>query len=212
MHDPEIGADRLAVVPLLALGSNADGSPITEPAILSIDRPGAGAFPARRVELGALGALAHYRPCSSTQPGCLGPVRFSMALLSDPETAVATLDAELIERPGGSSAAACLGPDSVMFFDGEDQIYAGTLAVPMTAGLYEHARRPQGGGGGPPRPGMDINGQHGQDRQCGEVQGRFEVHRYEVVDDVVESALISFEQQCVGAARVLRGCLRVARP
>ena len=244
----DISADRLQPVPILALGTSSDGTLVNEPAILSIDRAGAGAFPRPRIELGEMGALTHYRPCSSTQPGCVGPVRFSMALVSDPETTVATLDANLVDVVGGSSAAACGTPDNVMFFDGEDQVFAGTLAVvdagwgvtsrpdylrvrvepdqlsqgrwwdlefsterlgvPMTPGLYENARRPpNGNGNGPMRPGLEVRG---QDRRCnGDLGGSFEVHSYEVVDDVVTSALISFEQRCAGAARSLRGCVRI---
>ncbi len=245
----DISADRLSQVPILALGTNADGTLVNEPAILSIDRPGAGAFPLPRIELGAMGALAHYRPCSSTQAGCLGPVRFSLALLSDPGTAVATLDANLVAEASGSAAAACMSADeNVMFFDGDDEIYAGTLAVvdagwgvnarrdrlnlrvepnvptqgrfwrfefstvalgtDLVPGVYEGARRPQGGGNGPMRPGLDINGPQGQ---CVEVNGSFEVHTFEMVDDELSRALISFEQRCAGAPRALRGCIRLGQ-
>ncbi len=251
----DISADRLRPVPILALGTNADGTLVSEPAILSIDRPGAGAFPRPRIQLGEMGALTHYRPCSGTEAGCVGPVRFSMALLSDPGTPVATLDANLVDLPAGSNAAACGTADNVMFFDGEDQIYAGTLAVfdagwgvdgkldsvkirvepdqlsqgrwwdlefttgdseqPLAPGVYEDARRPtpgngNGNGNGNRRPGLEVRG---LDRRCpGNLSGRFEVHAYEMVDDRVTSALVSFEQRCAGAARDLRGCVRVAAP
>lgn len=243
----DISADRLQPIPILALGTNADGTLVNEPAILSIDRPGAGAFPRPRIQLGEMGALTHYRPCSSTEPGCVGPVRFSMALVSDPSTPVATLDASLLDVPAGSNAAACGTADNVMFFDGEDEIYAGTLAVvdagwgvdgsldrlrvrvepnqqaqgrwwtlefttsdaetPLGVGVYEDARRPNPGNGNN-RPGLEVRG---LDRRCpGNLRGRFEVHSYEMVDDRVTSALVSFEQRCAGAARDLRGCIRVA--
>src|SRR5688572_4771437 len=39
----DISADRLHPVPILALGTHADGTLVNEPAILSIDRLGAGA-------------------------------------------------------------------------------------------------------------------------------------------------------------------------
>jgi hypothetical protein len=254
----DVSADRLQLVPILALGTNADGSLVHEPAVLRIDRPNAGLFPQQVVELGEMGALTHYRPCSSTQAGCLGPARLSMALLSEPNTPVATLDVNLVEAPGGSSAAACETADSIMFFDGEDEIYTGTLAVtdaawgvdgtpdrlklrvepnmttgnqarrwelefsttelgiPMTPGVYDDARRPNPGNGGGngmgnPHAGLDIRSINGH---CtGNMSsGRFEVHSYEVADNVVTGALISFEQRCQGAARTLRGCIRVGAP
>lgn len=246
----DISADRLHPVPILALGTHADGTLVQEPAILSIDRVAAGSFPRPRIELGEMGALTHYRPCSSTQPDCVGPVRFSMALASDPETVVATLDANLVDVVGGSSAGACETADNVMFFDGEDNVFAGTLSVvdagwgvdgkddrlklrvepnqpsqgrwwdlefsterleqAMTPGVYENARRPgNGNGNGNMRPGLEVKG---LDRRCnGELGGSFEVHSYEVVDDVVTSALFSFEQRCAGAARSLRGCIRIGQ-
>jgi hypothetical protein len=250
----DISADRLHPISVLALGTNTDGTLVNEEAILSIDRPGAGVFSRSRIRLGEMGALTHYKPCSSTELGCLGPVRFSMALASDPRTIVATLDANLVGVPAGSNASACETPSNVMFFDGTDQVYSGTLSVvdagwgvngrpdrlrlrvepnnavqgrwwdlefstealgtAMTPGVYENARRPNpgngggnGNGNGNMRPGLEIRG---QDARCnGDLGGRFEVHSYEVVDDVVTSALISFEQRCAGAARSLRGCVRV---
>lgn len=253
MRDREISADRLQLVPVVALGTHADGTPVTEAAILSIDRPGAGAFPRDRIELDALGGVAHYRPCSSTQAGCLGPVRFSLALAAAPRTPVATFDAELVERTSGSAAASCLvgAATSNVFFDGEDAIYAGTLAITdagwgarggadnvrfrvepnlaaqgrfwrlefsteglgteLVPGVYEHAQRLQGNVAGSGRPAMDINGIAGTERQCQSLEGKFEVHDYEADDAGVERALISFEQRCTGAARVLRGCVRYQR-
>jgi hypothetical protein len=252
----DVSADRLQVVPILALGTNADGSLVHETAILSVERPGAGLFPKARIELGEMGALAHYRPCSSTQAGCLGPARLSMALLSDPFTPVATLDVNLVDVVGGSSAAACETADSVMFFDGEDEILTGTVAVTdaawgvdgtpdrlklrvepntpgqsrrwdlefstvdlgvaMTPGVYENARRPNPGNGGGngmgnAHAGLEIKN---LEHHCpgNTLTGRFEVHSYEVVDDVVTGALISFEQRCQGAPRTLRGCVRIGAP
>jgi hypothetical protein len=244
--DREISADRLQPVPVRVYGTNADGSPVIGEAILSIDRPGAGAFPKPRFELDGLGGVAHYRPCSSTEADCTGPVRFSVAMVDDPERVVATYDAELVALPIGSSAAACLAAPQLMFLDGEDQVYAGMLTVtdagwgvtgaddrvrmrvepnvetqgrfwrlefsterlgtPLLPGVYEGARR---NGGGPQgmRPIMDINGAF----SCPDLEGRFEVHDYEADDDGPRRALISFEQRCTGAARVLRGCVRYER-
>lgn len=129
MLDREISADRLQPVPVRVAGTYPDGSPVLGEALLSIDRPGAGAFPDPRIELDGLGGVAMYRPCSASQAGCTGPVRFAVAMLDDPQTTVATYDAELVARPDGSSASACLAAPSLMFLDGEDDIYAGMLTV-----------------------------------------------------------------------------------
>ena len=90
------------------------------------------------------------------------------------------------------------------------------LGVAMTPGVYENARRPNPGNGGGngmgnTHPGLEIKS---LDRHCpgNTLSGRFEVHSYEVTDDVVSSALISFEQRCQGAARTLRGCVRIGAP
>lgn len=241
---PLISANALQPVPVVAHGTYADGTPVLEPAILSIDRPGAGNFLRTNVELDALGAVAHYRPCSVTRPGCTGPVRFSLALAAAPGTPVATLDAELVESPVGSSAAACLAADELMFLDGEDSVFTGTLSAadarwgvtgtasrlqlrvepsgsnrswqlefntlalgtPLEPGVYEHVRRPGTVPPSMPRAAMDVRS---STSGCGQVDGSFEVHAYEVVGDVVEHALISFEQRCTGAPRTLRGCVRV---
>jgi hypothetical protein len=185
----DISANQLQPISVLALGTNADGSLVNEEALLTIDRPGAGLFTRSRFTLGEMGALTHFRPCSGTQAGCTGPVRFALALASDPNTPVATLDVNLMNIPEGSSASACETPNNVMFFDGEDDIFAGTLSVLDAAW------------------GVAIQG---AGRRCpGNLRGRFQVHSYTVTDDVVTSALISFEQRCAGAARDLRGCIRI---
>jgi len=79
------------------------------------------------------------------------------------------------------------------------------LGVPLAEGVYEMAEREAFEAEG--HPGMDVTGDV---RACNTIQGRFQVHEYERVDDSIASFTVSFEQHCdeeEGEIDVLHGCV-----
>ncbi len=129
----QIPADGHSKFPVLAIGTNVDGTPATDQVVLNTDRAGAGMFMPAAPTLGALGTTSYFVPCSATTPGCTGPVKLTLALASAPSVVVAELDAELVAPSGVYTAASCLGGGDRMFFDGNDYIYNGTLLVTQGA-------------------------------------------------------------------------------
>lgn len=123
-------ADGYSKIPVLVIGRNADGTPSHASVILWTDRPGAGGFTPVQVTLGPLGAIAYFTPCSSASVGCTGPVELRASLATAPTTPVATSGPITLTAPAGvGSAAACLTGGNVMFFDGNDYIFNGTMSV-----------------------------------------------------------------------------------
>jgi hypothetical protein len=127
-------ADGHTKVPVLLVGTLADGSPATDAVVLTTDRASAGSFVDAHPTLGALGTLALFSPCNATAAGCAGALRISLALASDPGTEVAHLDVALVAPTAVASPAPCLVADQAMFFDGNDFIFNGTMLV--TAGVF----------------------------------------------------------------------------
>jgi len=125
----QIGADGLSKLPLLVIGTNADGTPSTAQVVLNTDRAGAGTFTTPAPTLGPLGASTYFVPCNATTPGCVGPAKLTLALASAPSTIVASVDISLVQPMGVYTAAPCMTGGNVMFFDGNDYIYSGTLTV-----------------------------------------------------------------------------------
>lgn len=131
----EVGADGRSLIPILAIGMNADGTPATDPVVLSVDRTEAGELFESEVTLAANGTLTYFRPCDAAAgPDCAGPSEIRMALADDPERTVATLALELVEQTGVYTAAPCLAGGNTLFFDGDGFIRTGLLTV--TRGIW----------------------------------------------------------------------------
>jgi hypothetical protein len=127
---PSIAADGFSKVPVFAIGTLADGSVSTEAVVLRVSRPEVGGFVSSELELGALGATTFFTPCNAiTSPQCAGMARLTLALASAPDQVVASVDVELRAPDGVGSMEPCLLGGSVMFFDGNDYIYDGTMTV-----------------------------------------------------------------------------------
>ncbi|WP_437816495.1 hypothetical protein [Sorangium sp. So ce1078] len=129
----EISADGLSKVPVLALGADEDGAPLSDAVIVKPSRADAGTvWPASSV-LGALGAQVYFTPCNgTTSPDCLGDFDLTLALASDPDRIVArSRPLTLVEPMGVGSPAPCLVGGNVLFFDGEagDYIHPGTDTI-----------------------------------------------------------------------------------
>ncbi|HSR98178.1 MAG TPA: hypothetical protein VLM79_14065, partial [Kofleriaceae bacterium] len=127
-------ADGRTKVPVLLIGTLADGSPATGPVVLTTSRASGGSFVNAHPTLGALGTLALFSPCNATADDCAGPLRISLALASDPATEVAHLDVTLEAPDDVASPAPCMVADQAMFFDGNDFIFNGTMLV--TSGVF----------------------------------------------------------------------------
>lgn len=125
----QIPADGYSRIPVLAIGTNPDGTPATDMVVLNTSRAGAGSFTPVAPTLGALGVTSYFTACNFTTPGCTGPVTLLLALASAPTVAVASVDVELVMPTGVGSAAPCLTGGNVMFFDGNDFIYNGMLTI-----------------------------------------------------------------------------------
>ena len=119
---------------MLLIGTLADGSPATDPVVLTTDRAPAGSFVNAHPTLGALGTLALFSPCNATTAGCTGALRISLALASDPRTEVAHLDVAPVAPADVATPAPCLVADKAMFLDGNDFIFNGTMLV--TSGVF----------------------------------------------------------------------------
>jgi len=124
-----ITADGWSKVPVLALGTHADGSPADDDVVFGTSRFDAGMFDPASTTLAALGSTAHFTACDSTTKGCTGPVDLTLALASDPATAVAQVSVDLVEPDGVGDPAECLIGGNVLFADGEGWVYDGTVVV-----------------------------------------------------------------------------------
>ena len=130
----EIGADGISLIPILAIGEDADGTPVTDPIVLTVDPPGSGELVPAETTLAPSGALSYFRPCDAAErPACAGPIEVRMSLADDPEEPVAALELELVEQTGVYTAAPCLAGGNTMFFDGDGFIYTGLLTVTQAA-------------------------------------------------------------------------------
>lgn len=125
----QIPADGYSRIPVLAIGTAADGSPSLVQVVLNMSRAGAGSFQPPAPTLGPLGATSYFVPCNASTPGCVGPLTLTLALASAPSTPVATVDVTLVAPTGVGSPAPCQVGGNVMFFDGNDFIYNGVLTV-----------------------------------------------------------------------------------
>jgi len=124
-----IAADGHSKIPVFAIGTNPDGTPATDQVVFNTDRPGAGTFTPAAPTLGPVGTTSYYVPCNATTPGCTGAVTLTLALASAPTVPVAEVMVTLVAPTGVYTAAPCLTGGNVMFFDGNDYIYSGTMTV-----------------------------------------------------------------------------------
>lgn len=129
IFSPEIAADGHSKTPVLVIGTKNDGEPATDQVVLNIDRPGAGRFLEPSPTVGPLGTMAHFEPCNATVPGCVGPLKLTLALASAPASVIARVDVTLVEPDGVATTAPCMVAPKTMYFDGNDYIYHGMLTV-----------------------------------------------------------------------------------
>ena len=131
----ELPADGFSKIPILAIGTNADGTPSKAPVVLAVSRPDAGTISPASVTLTTLGATTYLTPCNSaTTPTCVGTFTITLALAGDPTTPVArSVTLTLVAPTGVGSTAPCLGGGNVIFFDGDagDYIHKGTDTIKL---------------------------------------------------------------------------------
>jgi len=104
----EMPADPFAKIPVLAIGTRSDGGPALDEVVFNTSRAGAGTFSPASATLTPLGTTAFYTPCSTSTPGCVGPVTLTLALATAPREVVASVDIELQPQDGVGSAMPCL--------------------------------------------------------------------------------------------------------
>jgi hypothetical protein len=129
LSSKDLDADGHTKHVVLVVGANPDGTAVHGDVVLTTSRPGAGDFVPAAVTLGDLGGSSSFVPCNALTPGCLGPLTLSVALASNPTTPVAHVDVQLVAPPGVGSPTHCLTGGNVLYLEGNDYIYTGTLTV-----------------------------------------------------------------------------------
>jgi hypothetical protein len=124
-----ITADGYSKVPVLALGTHANGSPADDEIVFATSRPDAGTFDPASAVLAPLGSTVHFTACDAMTKGCTGPVDLTVALASDPSTPVAQVSVDLVEPDGVGDPAPCLIGGNVLFLDGDGFVFTGTQTV-----------------------------------------------------------------------------------
>jgi hypothetical protein len=116
-------------VDIVVFGRNPDGTPATDAIVLNTNRPNAGTFAPPTFSLDERHHRATFTPCSSTVPGCTGPLELTVALASAPATPVARFAVELVATPAIFSTEKCLTGGNVLYLEGERFIHRGALTV-----------------------------------------------------------------------------------
>lgn len=125
-----VPADGYSWIPMLVIGTNADGTPATDAITLSLSREDGGILRPRAFTLDPLGSHPFFIPCSYADTGCVGTVKIRGALTSAPDVILAESQEITMVAPDGlGSPAACLVAANAFFFDGNDYIFQGTMTV-----------------------------------------------------------------------------------
>ena len=125
-----VPADGYSWIPMLVIGTNADGTPATDAITLSLSREEGGIIRPRAFTLDALGSHPFFIPCSYADAGCVGTVKIRGARTSAPDVILAESQEITMVAPDGlGSPAACLVAANAFFFDGNDYIFQGTMTV-----------------------------------------------------------------------------------
>jgi len=128
----DIPADGLTKVPVLALGTDADGKPVTDAVLVYPSRVDAGVVNPSAFSLEEFGSRTAFVACNGlTNPNCLGPVELRMTRASDPAHVLASVSANLVAPAGISSALPCLTGGNVWYMHGasNDWIYPGEITI-----------------------------------------------------------------------------------
>jgi hypothetical protein len=114
----------MTLVPILALGRQADGSPATDQVVFSLSRPGAGTV-TPSAQLIAAGATVYFTPCNAAlSSACAGPVQILMALASAPSTPVASSpEITISNQPAVGTPAACQVGGNIAYITGDPGDY-----------------------------------------------------------------------------------------
>jgi len=133
-----VPADGYSWIPMIVIGTNADGTPATDAITLSLSRENGGILRPRAFTLDPLGSHPFFIPCSYADTGCAGTVKIRGALTSAPDVILAeSQEITMVAPTGLGSAAACLVAANAFFFDGNDYIFQGTMTV--TDGTFTDA-------------------------------------------------------------------------
>jgi hypothetical protein len=130
-----VPADGYSVVPVLAIGRQANGLPALDSVVLTLTRSTAGTLAPSQVTLTGIGSFTQLTPCANTSAPCVGPARIVMALASNPTVPVATSEEfNLIAPMGVGTPANCTAYPRALSFNGTGYIFAGTQTRRSRAG------------------------------------------------------------------------------
>jgi hypothetical protein len=132
LPNADIPADGITKVPVLALGSAADGTPIIDQVLIYPSRVDAGIVNPSTLALEAFGARSSFVACNgATDPNCLGPFELRMVRTSDTAHVLAKVAANLVAPEGIGSALPCQTGGNVWYMDGEsgDYIHPGEISI-----------------------------------------------------------------------------------
>ena len=115
--ETSLGANGHTKRRLLAIGTQADGSPSLEAVVVGVDRASAGSVAKTSLVLGPRGAETYFTPCDQATAGCLGPATLTLALASAPSTVIAHVDVDLVMPTTVSTIAPCNIGGNVMYVD-----------------------------------------------------------------------------------------------
>ena len=163
-----------------------------------------GSFPVEINASGTAGSAMGTLNLTITPPGQSTGPHTTLFLKSDPGDFVGQGQTYLYQSADGSFSAQKQGNSGVaVSYNGSPAVnwYISTSAPTgetLQVGTYTNAQR----FGSSTRPGLDVSGLA---RGCNQTTGEFEVKELKVVNNIVSSYRVSFEQHCEGAVPALRG-------
>jgi hypothetical protein len=121
-----IRADGFTPAVVTVTATNADGTPLHANVVFAVDRASAGYFKSPLTRMDDREGATTFVPCTSATLGCAGPVRFTVALASAPQTPLGHVDAILVAPAPVGSATPCLGGGNVFHYVAQNFGLTGT--------------------------------------------------------------------------------------
>jgi hypothetical protein len=130
--DSTIQADGLSKVPVLAVGTDADGNPLHDSVLMFPSRVDAGEVAPATLALTDFGGHASFKPCNAiSTPSCAGDFELRLVRVSMPSVILATTRATLVVPSGVGSTAQCKVGGNVLYLNGSpgDYIHQGEALI-----------------------------------------------------------------------------------
>lgn len=130
-----VRADGYSPTEVLVFATAPDGSAAAEHVVITSSRNNSGSFVSPSLVLDSLGGATNFIPCNAQEPGCPGPVTFSLALASAPTVSLTSIDVTLVAPPAVGSMQQCQGPGNTLYVDGTNYHYNSPVTAP--AGYWD---------------------------------------------------------------------------